>query len=447
MRPVPSVDALFGQLAAPGRWMAELASPLGVLRAPRAIARERELARNASEELEENLELLADLRRFAEPSEARLREGRRLVAAEVIGREEGHRDRLVVRLNDARGVEEGLPVALGNDYVGRVVEVHPEDTDGRSEAIVELVTARGFHVGAQVQPGPGEEPIYLSVGGIDVEPNERGAQGTDRQIRLAVHNPSDRELVAGMARVFELFPDAQSNADLAQGLRLGEIRAEEAGERWSVLPELDYLDGLFQVVILCPPMDLPARRPVPPILMDQAWLKTSLLVGGDPSPWRETAKIRAGSSHGIRRGAAVTALGARLVGRVLRTSPWSSDVSFLGDRGFHVAALARIEGEEQPQVLGRLVSLGREDDGSLSFRWTPRVDLVLSDRAGEGRRRARFFTGSGDAGLASGFFLGEGWMPVEARRDEPQILVIESELDPRDLRTLFVRTSGVSVSR
>ena len=147
--------------------------------------------------------------------------------------------------------------------------------------------------------------------------------------------------------------------------------------------------------------------------------------------------------HGVREGAAVTAIGARLVGRVAQAGPWSSHVSFLADPGFHVSVLALFEGSAEPRVLGRFVSLGRAADGRVRFRWKPRVAWSLA--AESEAPRARLFTGSGDLGMPSGFFLGEARLPAEVRAGETYEIDVSTDLEPDEVRSLFVRTAARSL--
>ena len=111
-----------------------------------------------------------------------------------------------------------------------------------------------------------------------------------------------------------------------------------------VEPELDYLDGLFHVVVLAPKdATLPTDEPMPQALADQGWVRARPLSHGDPTSWRETLKLTRGLERGVTPGAAV-AFGARLIGRVTRVGPWGSDASLLGDPGLTVVAVARFEG-------------------------------------------------------------------------------------------------------
>ena len=210
-----------------------------------------------------------------------------------------------------------------------------------------------------------------------------------------------------------------------------------------LVPEVDYLDGLFQLVVLAPPDSaLPSAAPFEPVLMDRSWVRARRIAVGDPSPWRAATKVSVGTSSNVRDGAAVTALGTRLVGRVSHAGLFTSDVSFLADPGFRLVAVARFANDPVPRVLGRLVSEGRTRDGTgVRFRWIVRVALGMASGPGGALERARLFTGSGDPGLPAGFFFGEALLPVDVAPGEVREIVVQSDLDPLDVRELFVRTS------
>ena len=421
----------------PLRLVTGIASPLKLLRRREVNAAEARLAANSAAETEESLRLLLDMVRFARPSEPALVEGRRLVHGVVLGRVARHADRLRARVRDVRGLAPGMPVACGDAYVGRVLEVLPDPHAPGGVVTVEIVTAASFHVGARVTGVETGQDVLMTVGGLDVTAGRR--RGPDTDVRLAVHNPSDRELAGGTARVHERFAEAERYSALAEGLHLGRVVRDAKGAKWSIEPELDYKDGLFWVMILAPPdPTLPSHEPVAEDFFDPSWVRTSPLAVGDAGRRRDAVRVSGGRDEGIAEGAAVAALGRRLVGRVSRVGPWTSDVSFLGDPGFSVVAVARIEGLAEPQVLGRLVSLGRDrSDGAVLFRWVKRVELAALAGGTATEVRARLYTGSGDAGLKSGYYLGEGTLPLAA--GEPRIIRLLADVEPRDLGALFVR--------
>ena len=444
LRPIEPVERVVDGLVTPLRFMAELASPLALLSHRTVVAAEERLARSARAEAEENRRLLEELARSALPTDPALLRARRVVHAEVLAREPGNRDRIHVRLRDVRGLVPGLPVACGDFFVGRLVQIRAVGPEERGMGVVELVTAPRFRVGARVPAprGTGAEDGLLTVGGVVPRRRETGT----REILLAVHSPSDRLPDTGLVRVHELFFDAEPFPELGAGLVLGRVRrAGELGP-WTAVPELDYMDGLFQLVVLAPPdRALGSATPFEPVLMDSNWVRARPLGVGDPSPWRSATKLSVGRLRGVHAGAAVTSIGARLVGRVARARPLTSDVSFLDDPGFSVVAVARIEGEHEPRVLGRLVSEGRGADGAIHFRWIVRVRLEPRPAAGPepaGGRRARLFTGSGMSGLPAGFFFGETIVPLDAEPGEIRAIRVWTDVGPGELRTLFVRTAS-----
>ncbi len=457
LRPFGPVDAAVDIATAPLRVVSELASPLLFVRQNRVRAAESRLAQTAANEEASNKQLLADLAEAARPDEPRLFEGRRIVHAQVLG----HRDfdHLRVRLRDARGVELGYPVACGNAYAGRIVDFEGPgalDAGASDVAIVQLVTAKDFHVGAiveepeRVQRAPIDpafgtrtdtSAVLMTVGGV-VRKKRRLAASAE--IRLAVHNPSDRTLASGLVRVHELFPEDERGGGLSAGLHLGRVHKDDDG--FWITPELDYKDGLFQVVVLCPP-DAAYGSAVPfdTALRDSNWVRTRPLSLGDANPARSACKIRVGTRHGVYTGAAVTSVGAHLVGRVVRSGPASADVAFLDDPGFSVVAVARIDGDDEPRVLGRLVAMGRGEDpegDTLRFRWIVRVPLDLALADGSRTRHARLFTGSGDPGLPAGFSFGETELPIDAEAYTEPVLEVRTDIAPEDVQALFVRTQG-----
>lgn len=439
--PLRAADRALEILSAPFFLWTELTSPLAWLRTGEVAAAEERLKRSAQALAEESREVLVDLARSAEPTEPELRAGRRIVHALVLGREAEKLDRVRLRLRDARGVVPGLPVACGDSFVGRLVEVAPDASDIGGTALVELVTAKTLHVGARVQDPPGkrlhgEGGVLMTVGGLaKADGDSSGA----REIRLALSYPSDPDLHGGLARVHELFREPEDHGALAEGLRLGEVHRDESEDSWWIAPELDFKDGLSHLVVLCPANDrLGSSLPFEPVLVDDNWVQARPLALGDPSPWRSAVPISVGGVDGVRPGAAVTSLGANLVGRVARVRRWSAELSFLDDPGLALVAIARFEAQDRPVVLGRLLSDGRTDEGWVRFRWIVRAPLGVGGE--HGLRRARLFTGAGDAGLPAGFFIGEAELPLDALPGEVREIRVETALDPAQVRSLFVRT-------
>src|SRR5262245_4480547 len=427
----------------PLRFAAELAWPFGLLRRGEVAAAERELARAAEAEASEGAAAVAVLAERASPRDPALRAGRRFVPAEVM--ERATRDECWVTLRQADGVTRGAPVVCGDAFVGRVVEHAP----GSRRARVQLVTEGTFRVGAEVlgetrEAASGEadaaavaagDPVYLTVGGLRA-PRRRSDL---LAVRLAVHQPSSSALEGGLARVHELFADADDSAALAEGFRLGEVRREgERGQFW-IEPELDYLDGLVQLAIVVPAAEAESPpAPPAPVLADGRWLATHALTFGDPSPWRSTLKVPLGRGAGVVEGAAVTGAGARLVGRVSRAGNATSDVELLTDPGFTCVAIARLEDESEPRILGRITALGRGERGTVRLRWSVRQPFDANASTG-GEARARLFTGSGEPGLPGGLVLGTALLPRTAAAGEERELLLDPGVDPLDVRALFVR--------
>jgi len=431
LRPVPAVTHAVDVLLAPARWASALGSPLGLVATRRVSAAERSLARAAPDEAREGKELLELLARRALPGAEELRAGRRFLLAEVI--ERPSKDECWVRLAELAGARRGAPVVSGEAFVGRVVELRPPDL-----ARVRLVTERGFRVGAEVRGAEPDraEPVYLTVGGVLVP-----RRGEPRTVRLAAYQPSSSVLDGGVARVHELLADAEDATGLAEGFRLGRVhRRGERGDVW-IEPELDYLDGLFQVAVLAPVEGVaPPPRAVPSALEDGQWVGAEALTSGDPSPWRSTRKVGLGVAEGLRVGAAVTGAGAHLVGRVTRVGLGTSDVALLDDPGFSLAAVARVEGQGEPCILGRLTTLGRTEDGRIRVHWAVRLTQVLGPGDGGAESpAARLYSGSGDPGLPAGLFLGRVVLPARVEAGEERELVLDPLVAPADVRRLFVR--------
>jgi len=438
LRPYGPFQRLVDLCTVPLRVVAELASPLTLLEGSRVAAAERSLAERAEIAAEENVRLLADLGRSALPKEPALAEGRRAVHAEVLGHKDW--DHLIVRLRDPRGVDAGMPVAFGDAYVGRIERLLGDST-GQDLALVELATAAGFFVGAAVQAEPGTEPVLMTVGGVVAGKRRHGQRHAD-VLGLAVHYPSDRTLARGLARVHEHFREEEPWARLSEGLRLGEVRRE--GDQVLIVPELDYKDGLTQVVVLAPPdAELGSAVPFDTVLYDSSWVRARPLSVGDPSPERDTRKLRVGRRHGVLAGAAVTSIGGHLVGRVLRAGLVTSDVALLGDPGLSLIVVARFDGVAAPQVLGRMLALGRDErTEELCFRWIVRAALPPSLVARGGTLHARLYSGSGDAGLPAGFSFGQAQLPLDVRPGDEVDVRVRVDVEPDAIQTLFVRTLG-----
>lgn len=434
LRPVEPLETLFSHALAPLRVVPELSSPLWGLRGREVRAAEEDLLSAWDAEARAGTTLLGGLAREATPRDPVLTAGRRLVHGEVVGRDSQSPDRVYLRVQDIRGLVPGLPVVHGEVYVGRLREV---DLPGEADLVeVELVTAPGFHVGARVVEAGDPVPVDMTVGGLDVlDPN-------NPQVAFAVHSPSDRSLVAGLARVHERLGDIDPQARLADDYRLGELWRPGEQQRWLVEPELDYRDGLFHLVVLAPQDPaLPSDEPLPQALADHGWRRARSLSHGDPSPWRETLRVAVGHAQGTHEGAAL-AFGARIVGRLGVVGPWSAEARLLGDVGLSIVVVASFEGDVRPRVLGRLVSLGRGPDGAVRFRAAGGEPLPLEPDGDDGCRAATLFTGAGDPGVPSGLLLGEARVPVGDDLDGPRIVHLPRAPRGGRLRGLWVRAEG-----
>jgi len=441
LRPVPALEGLIQIGLAPLRKLGELAAPLVMLRGSASGASEELLRQAAIDEEAAGARLLEDLARGALPTELELLAGRRIVHGAVIGRLRDNSDFLRVELRDVRGVREGYPVAAGNSYVGRVASVDA----AQSLAVVELVTGANFHVGGVAREPlwedgrPDDTPVLMTVGGLFVP--SRIADRKKKGHSLAVDHPSDRAIVGGLVRVDERYGESQEVQRLSRGLHLGQLTKDES--YWGIQPELDYKDGLFHVVVLCPPdASLGSELGFVSATHDDQWLRVKPIGMGDPSPYRQTAKLRAGRSLGVEPGAAVLSLANRLVGRITHAGPWTSDVSFLDDPGFSVVAVASAGEAAEPYVLGRLISMGRQAAGGpVLLRWSVRVEPRADWKplAEEGSVQARLYTGSGEEGLPSGFAFGNARIPMDASSGETRILELELDTPATSLRSFYVR--------
>jgi hypothetical protein len=432
LRPVAQVEAVLDYALMPVRVLSELARPLGWVTVPSVRAADRGLSALAEEDYDRRRLLFEEGSRFAVPTRADLRAGRRFVHAEVVDRAAGNEDRIVIALRgqSTEGLALEMPVASGDVFVGRITAL---DEPRPGHATVDLVTGRDFFVGAELVPSvvassrPTFEPLKLVVGGV--------TRGEGADYGLAVHNPSRRPLPAGQVRVAEDFSVAGPMTRLAGGFELGRFvpQVERDGH---VEPLIDYRSGLFQVVVVCPSaVERHTELPSIEELDDGRWRRVSATSSGDPSHWREGLKLGAGAWNGVNAGAAVVS-GSRLVGRVVRASPLSADMALLGDPGLWIPAIARIEGREQPLVLGRLVSLGRDphDPRALRFHW----DAVL-EWSGAEPAQAELFTGSGEPLVPRGLLLGAARVP---NGPGPHELIVRQPVNSSAVRRLWVRTAA-----
>src|SRR5688572_5672988 len=128
LRPATRAERALELALTPLRALSELARPVGLVRSSSVRAAERATAAELEHELEARRALGRGERRFVLPDEERLLAGRDFVLGEVVGRVGDDADRLEVRLIGARtpkqeGLAPGMPVAVGNHYVGRIQAV------------------------------------------------------------------------------------------------------------------------------------------------------------------------------------------------------------------------------------------------------------------------------------------------------------------------------------
>ncbi len=404
LRPESAVDRGLELAVSPLRALTELAAPLTWLRVGEAHAAQDRMKATADSETALRKSLFADEWRFTLPSEPALRAGRRFVRGEVIGRDEKDLDRVEVQLesSSSKGVEVGMPVIAGDNYVGRVASIDRVH-DGRVK--IDLVTRRQSFVGARVASG--EDPLgaRIVVGGVT------SASRLARRANLAVHHPERGEIVRGRVRVDETWSKLEPFARLSKDFVLGDLESEPIGGV-GVRPAIDYSSGLFHVAIVLPAdAARDPERELVDVLESDRWVRARVLSQRDPSPSRCGLVIAAGSSDGVAVGSAVV-FGTRLVGKVGAVERWSSKVELLADRGFTVNAVARLTEVDRPAVLGALSSEGRRaEDGALDWTWTSPSELAVADASVD----AVLFTGSGDRRVPRGLILGAAWLPSSAR--------------------------------
>ncbi len=417
-------------LFAPARLLGELCAPVRWLRLRAARASEDALIERDALEQAARTQLQELQRAASVPHSEALRTGRRFVHAEVIERAGQRFDTLVVRLDglSSSGLELGMPVVHGEDFVGRVVQL---DTPQRGLALVELVTAREFAVGATLAALDEQgEPLRAVAGGLAAH-SRRGAE-----LRLALVAPSRRELPAVLAHVDESLSALAPFSEESAGFRLGRVEASPRGE-YVLAPALDLRGGPFRVSIVAPAsIDRPqGLEPYEP-LSDSHWAPARVLARSIGE--REGFVLSVGAVDGVELGAAFV-VGSRLVGRVSELSAMHCAVASLGDRGWVLPAVALVEATRTPLALGSLVGCGRssEAEGVLEYEWRS-SGLDSLERS---HLAAEVFTGSGAPGIPSGLWLGRAELP----RD-PGIhrLRLDPQVELRSLSRGFVRLRGVS---
>lgn len=402
LRPDARVEAWLDVGLAPARALAEALAPWRWLRLRSVRAAEAELAERLEAEVAQRRALHEAERAAALPTEPQLSFGRRFVHVEVLGRRAEHFDQLEVRLDSGtcEGIEPGMPVCSGDAYVGRVVEI---DAPRKGSAWIELATARRFAVGARVESDGTREGVRCVVGGL-----ASMSRADSGRLFLSVTAPSARLLPQSIARVDERLSPLARFAAEADGFRLGFPEPGGDGE-WVLRPLVDFSSGLYELCIVAPAEI--AREPdheLPDELGDELWSEARVISIGEPSQLRDGFELALGRWQGAQDGAALV-VGARLLGKVVHAGALSSDARRLGDPGGSVHALARIEGRAAPVVLGRIVSLGGDEDGALLFHWP--APLGIAGIPGE-NVRATLFTGAGEPLVPRGLLIGEAELPT-----------------------------------
>lgn len=422
VRPIGVAERALDLALAPTRWLAELAGPLGWLQSRDVHAADPARRARAADELALRDELERMVLEMAAPSPALAatlaERGVGTMRAEVVERPR-ELDRIVLRVEDPARVRHGLPVVCGDGFVGTVDTVTPLSRERpRDHVEVALITGRDARIGGLVAADDAGRRCELVVGGLSPA----------AEVRLDIHNPSDRARRTGLVRVWEPDP-TEPLTRLANDFVLGALAVDPVEERDPVpgvpprtvpglRPALDYRAGLYQVLVLLPPGE---PRPKPPAagdgFGDGRWRPVRLALRAEPSPWRRGRKLIGGARDGIEVGAAL-ASGVRFYGRVSRVGATTADVMLLADRGFRVPVLARVEHPDgaRPHVMGELVSLG-DASGRLLLRW--RATVPFHDAFPQ---PATLWTGSGARGVPRGLLLGSTTIPPGPG---PHVLALE----------------------
>jgi len=428
LRPDPRLDAALDALLAPTRVLAELAQPVALLGRSEALAAEAGIQARVERERKVSRALASAERRFARPTDGALLRGRQFVHAEVVGRPADDLDEVHVRVagGSTAGLTVGLPVVTGNVFVGRIRAL---DEPWPGHARVELVTGRDFNIGARiVDPSRSSgTPVRLVVGGL-VARRER------EDVRLAFRSPSRRGVDEGDVVVDESLA-LERFGHAARGFRLGRLDGD------GLRPELDYESGLSQVVVVVPDeRSVPTDAVDPDPFSDGGWIGARRLASADPSPWRRSAKVGAGTWNGVEPGAAVV-YKTRLVGRVARSGALVSDVVRAPDRDFFVSAVARIAGREEPLALGRLWGRGRSPNGRLVLEWAAVVPLPADVAGGT---VAELFTGAGEPTVPAGLAIGATHLPAG---DGPHRLEVDDGGENELPRKVWIRLPRGATAR
>lgn len=417
LRTIPVLDRVLLLLLAPARVALDLASP-GALSS--GTGTDQEALR--SQERQWSLSLADRMGRAAQPLECNLPEGVRAVEAEVLSRPNGRPDELQVLLTDPRGLRRGSAVVVGDVFLGSLTRIPSAQAVGRAAHLgeVRLLTGRRERVSGKALS---EGSPRLVVGGIQPSSTRDGWY-------LDVHNPQDETRTRGLV----LLDDSDPLLAVANGWRLGRVALEpdpvRGGQRVAGLtPLVDHEAGIGRVLVLSRSTE-PARERNAPAPGEWTLVRRSMCMTEGA---RAGIPLLAGSLGGLQAGSAV-ADGVRLLGRVVRAAPLSGMVRRLRDPGCAVNVLAWVAGvtEEEPFILGRIVSQGVDPDGQLRFSWSAERPFP-----GTVPKPVQLWTLGGEAGVPGGLLLGTTLLPVGAG---PHALVLSTpggEQVPRHL-SVFV---------
>jgi len=436
LRPVASVDRLAEEAFAPLRFLARAARPLVFVGGDVVEARRLEVRAAAAASY--GRAIAEDLLAASRPSAPELLAGRRLVPARVLRRPDGERDEIVLAPWSLGGVAVGQPIASGDHYLGRVVALDA----ARGEVTARLVT--GLSVGARLVAEPlsaGGEPVRFVVGGVVLGALPIG--GGEAPVRLAAHHPSrPSDTLAGLLVVDEYLADLDPFHALSRGFVLGDLERGASESDWQVVPRVDFLHGVSEVVIVCP-VSAPAPTPPPHPIVDEHWRVATIDTPGDPSPWRASLVCRVAGGERVPIGAAVVR-DARLLGRVTSSTRFGVDVALLADPGvgLPVAGVPLDVPGALPRVLGRIVSLGRDpSSGRVRFHLRDALPFEVDGVAQGTRVRVRLVTGAGEVGLPAGLLVGETELVTGSSGGRGRRFELSDVPDPYDSESpLYVRT-------
>lgn len=401
LRPVPIVEEVVEHLLAPARFVAEVAAPVRWLSWDDAVEAAGTVEMEKEALVEEARMLLENERLAARPPDHLVPAGLRMIHAEVIEQPLGEEDHLIIRWADSTALEPGVPVVVGEHYVGRLGGVDP-DQPGHGR--VDLVTGRDFRVGAHLSL-EGSERVDLIVGGLLPHHSDK-----EEDLFLAVHSPGPGERNLGPVRVNERWGEGRAGT-WGDGFLLGDLVSvpDEGGrELLRVRPRKNPEGGFYRVVLLTPPVpgepgevDLAA-----PTYDPSCWRGARVLTRCTSALGRDGLRLALSPGTEVEPGSAV-AFGPHLLGRVETAGSLTARVRTLSDPGLVLPLLAKVDGEKDPVAIGRVTTEGLEADGSLVVRWKGRMELG----GGEGYVAAQLFTGGGVRGVPRGLLVGYAELP------------------------------------